>query len=60
VVDIKEQLKNLSSEPGVYIFKNKLEQIIYIGKAKSLKNRVKSYWNESSWKDRPKLKVLVL
>jgi excinuclease ABC subunit C len=59
MVDIKEQLKNLSVEPGVYIFKNKLDQIIYIGKAKSLKNRVRSYWNESSWKDRAKLKILV-
>lgn len=59
VLEIKEQLKNLSSEPGVYIFKNKLDVIIYIGKAKSLKNRVRSYWNESSWKDRAKLKVLV-
>lgn len=59
VLEIKEQLKNISLEPGVYIFRNKLDKIIYIGKAKSLKNRVRSYWNESSWKDRPKLKVMV-
>ena len=59
MVEIKDQLKNLSTEPGVYIFRNKLNQIIYIGKAKSLKNRVKSYWNKSSWRDRPKLGVLV-
>ena len=57
--DIKQQLNNLTSEPGVYLFYNKLNQIIYIGKAKSLKSRVKSYWNKSSWKDRPKLGILV-
>lgn len=56
---LDQQLKNLSKEPGVYIFRNKLDQIIYIGKAKSLKSRVKSYWNRSSWKDRPKLNVMV-
>ncbi len=59
MIEIQEQLKNLSIDPGVYIFKNNLDQIIYIGKAKSLRNRIKSYWNESAWKDRPKLKVLV-
>ena len=57
--EIKEQLKNLSTEPGVYIFRNRFDQIIYIGKAKNLKSRVRSYWNESSWKDRAKLKVMV-
>jgi len=39
-------LKNLPSDPGVYRFLDKKGQIIYIGKAKNLKKRVKSYFNE--------------
>ena len=42
-----EQLKNLPTLPGVYKFKNKDEKIIYIGKAKNLKNRIKSYFQNS-------------
>jgi len=56
---IEDELKKLSDEPGVYIFKNTKSQIIYIGKANNLKSRVRSYWNKSSWRDRPKLGALV-
>ena len=42
-----EQLKNLPTLPGVYSFKNKDEKIIYIGKAKNLKNRIRSYFQNS-------------
>ena len=42
-----EQLKNLPTLPGVYKFKNKYEKIIYIGKAKNLKNRIRSYFQNS-------------
>jgi len=42
-----EQLKNLPTLPGVYKFKNKDEKIIYIGKAKNLKNRIRSYFQNS-------------
>ncbi|MCE2928270.1 MAG: excinuclease ABC subunit UvrC [Candidatus Caenarcaniphilales bacterium] len=56
---VQDELKNLSNEPGVYIFKDQSQKIIYIGKAINLKSRVRSYWNESSWKDRPKLRNLV-
>ncbi|MBI2344793.1 GIY-YIG nuclease family protein [Candidatus Dependentiae bacterium] len=37
--------KNLPKNPGVYIFRNKQEQIIYIGKAKSIAKRIASYFN---------------
>ena len=37
----------LPQKPGIYIMKDKNEKIIYIGKSKSLKNRVKSYSDES-------------
>lgn len=56
---IYEQLASLPDQPGVYIFKDKLDQIIYIGKAVSLKSRVRSYWNDGTWMERPKLAVLV-
>lgn len=41
---LMEKIKDLPRIPGVYFFKNDSGKIIYIGKAKSLKNRVKSYF----------------
>ena len=38
--DIQENLKNLPDSPGVYMHKDKLGNIIYVGKAISLRNRV--------------------
>lgn len=38
------KLKNLPISPGVYLFKNPKEKIIYIGKAKNLRNRVRTYF----------------
>ena len=46
--DIREELKKLPDKPGVYIMKDKDENIIYVGKAKILKNRVRQYFQESS------------
>src|SRR5690606_12039198 len=40
-----EDLPHLPDRPGVYFMKNAKGQILYIGKAKSLKNRVRSYFN---------------
>ena len=59
MAEIENQLKNIPTEPGVYLFKNKSGQVIYIGKAINLRSRVRSYWNRSGWKDRPKLGALV-
>lgn len=42
--DLEVSLKNLPVSPGVYQFKDKNGRIIYIGKAKNLRNRVKSYF----------------
>ncbi len=42
---IKDQLKKLPDEPGVYLMKDSSGEIIYVGKATSLKNRVGSYFN---------------
>lgn len=45
--DFQEQLKLLPNEPGVYLMKNKNGKIIYVGKAISLKNRVRQYFQSS-------------
>ena len=39
-------IKNIPTNPGCYLFKNKKGNIIYIGKAKNLKKRVKSYFQK--------------
>ncbi|MFN0109208.1 MAG: excinuclease ABC subunit UvrC [Blastocatellia bacterium] len=44
---LDEKLDNLPTQPGVYIHKNIRGQIIYIGKAKSLRNRVRQYFQSS-------------
>lgn len=45
--DIKEQLKSLPDKPGVYIMKDLNDVIIYVGKAISLKRRVRQYFSNS-------------
>lgn len=45
--NINEELKKLPDLPGVYIMYNKNNEIIYVGKSISLKNRVRSYFNSS-------------
>ena len=45
--DIQEQLKKLPAEPGVYLMKDQFNNIIYVGKAISLKNRVRQYFQSS-------------
>lgn len=43
--NLQEKLENLPQVPGSYIFKDSSGKIIYVGKAKNLKNRVKSYFS---------------
>jgi excinuclease ABC subunit C len=50
---------DLPNQAGVYLFKDDKGNVLYIGKAVNLRARVRSYWHENSWKDRPKLSVLV-
>ncbi len=44
--DLEYQLKNLPDKPGVYLMKNNLGEIIYVGKAKILKNRSKAIFSK--------------
>jgi excinuclease ABC subunit C len=49
---LEEKLKNLPVSPGVYIHKDEAGKIIYIGKAKNLRNRVRSYFQSGRGHDR--------
>ena len=55
---IEEELKKLPAKPGVYIMHDKDDAIIYVGKAISLRNRVRSYFRESTNKS-PKIEKMV-
>ena len=57
--DLKKQLKNIPSSSGIYMMLDKKGEVIYIGKALNLKSRVRSYFNVTSWKDRPKLNFMM-
>ncbi|WP_352419669.1 UvrB/UvrC motif-containing protein [Proteiniborus sp.] len=57
-MDFKKKVKNLPSTPGVYLMKNFSGDIIYVGKSKSLKNRVSSYF-QNSRNHPPKVERLV-
>lgn len=46
--DLEEELKNLPSDPGVYLMHDDTDTIIYVGKAKVLKNRVRQYFQKNS------------
>ncbi len=56
--DIEEELKKLPAKPGVYIMHDKSDAIIYVGKAISLKNRVRQYF-QSSRNLSPKIQKMV-
>jgi excinuclease ABC subunit C len=49
--DIKEELKKLPDSPGVYLHKDEFGQIIYVGKAVSLRRRVSQYFQSKSLHD---------
>lgn len=56
--NIRNILENIPESPGVYLMKDKSGRIIYVGKAKVLKNRVRQYFQNPEEKD-PKTKTLV-
>jgi excinuclease ABC subunit C len=58
-VNLKEKVKALPATPGVYLMKDSLGSIIYVGKSKNLKNRVGSYFQKSNTRS-PKVEKLIL
>ncbi len=50
-MELREKVEQLPAQPGVYLFLDAAENIIYVGKARSLRGRVKSYFLESRWQD---------
>ncbi len=58
ILSLEDKLKNLPENPGVYIMKDETNEIIYVGKAKNLKNRVKQYF-QSSRGHSPKVVAMV-
>ena len=47
-MDLYEKIRTLPTQPGVYLYKNAEGEVIYVGKAKSLRSRVRSYLLEAS------------
>jgi len=45
---LEEKLKNLPTQPGVYLHKNEQGTVLYVGKAKNLRSRVRSYFQDPS------------
>ncbi|MDB4989488.1 MAG: Excinuclease subunit, partial [Myxococcaceae bacterium] len=46
--ELEDKLDNLPVSPGVYLFKDKTGGVLYVGKARSLRSRVRSYFQESN------------
>ena len=42
--ELKNRLQKVPLQPGVYLFKNEQGEVIYVGKAKKLRNRLRSYF----------------
>jgi len=50
-MDLLQKIRTIPTEPGVYLYKNAEGEVIYVGKAKNLRNRVASYFHEARWED---------
>ncbi|MEA2007460.1 MAG: GIY-YIG nuclease family protein [Patescibacteria group bacterium] len=53
MLELKEKIKKLPETPGVYLFKNSRETVLYVGKAVSLRDRVRSYFSDANNFTRP-------
>ena len=58
--NIEEELKKLPGKPGVYVMRDKDDNIIYVGKAVSLKNRVRQYFRKTNKTERIKKMVSLI
>jgi len=50
-MDLQAKIRTIPTEPGVYLYKNAENEVIYVGKAKNLRSRVASYFHEGRWED---------
>src|SRR6202044_4051557 len=50
-MELREKVAQLPTQPGVYMFQDAGGKILYVGKANSLRSRVRSYFLESHWQD---------
>jgi len=57
-IDVGDKVEHLPSDPGVYMFKDERGNTLYVGKAKRLRNRVRSYFQESRGHD-GRIRVMV-
>ncbi len=57
--ELQRKVANLPRRPGVYLFKNSAGTIIYVGKGKILRNRVRSYFGARPAAESPKVKAMV-
>ena len=55
---LKSKANHLTTKPGIYMMKNDKNKIIYIGKAKNLKNRVTSYFRKNKSHNEKIIKML--
>ncbi len=58
-MDLREKLQQVPSSPGIYIMKGAKERILYVGKAKNLRNRLRSYFQNSASLDNRKTKMVL-
>ncbi len=57
-MDVKKKLTQVPSSPGIYIMKGAKEKVLYVGKAKNLRNRLRSYFQNSASLDVRKSKMV--
>ncbi|TFH01745.1 MAG: excinuclease ABC subunit C, partial [Calditrichales bacterium] len=55
---LTDKLKNIPTKPGVYIYYDRQKKVLYVGKAKKLRNRVRSYFQKSRSLD-PRLTLMI-
>ncbi|HEY3342968.1 MAG TPA: excinuclease ABC subunit UvrC [Anaerolineae bacterium] len=56
---LESTVRNLPTDPGCYLYYNRKNEVIYVGKAVNLRNRVRSYFNPTTWITSPKTGRLV-
>ncbi len=56
---LKEKARRAPEQPGCYLFRDAQGDVLYVGKAVNLRNRLRSYFQPSTWKQQPKVRRLL-